>query len=78
MSDTVITERQQFWLDHFRAAEDFDGSLAAYARSAGLKTKELYVSGWYLQWYVQHGGGLDQRYYIYDWPNVCPGAGRSG
>jgi hypothetical protein len=42
MSDTTITERQQFWLDHFHAADTFDGSLAEYARSAGLKPKELY------------------------------------
>lgn len=42
MSDPAITERQQFWLKHFQAAEDFDGSLAAYARSTGLKPKELY------------------------------------
>ena len=52
MSDPTITERQQFWLEHFQAAEEFDGSLAAYARSAGLKPKELY------QWktiLVRHG-----------------------
>jgi len=42
MSDTPITERQQYWLDHIRAAESFDGSIADYARSAGLKPKELY------------------------------------
>jgi hypothetical protein len=42
MSEPTITERQQFWLEHFQAAEDFDGSLAPYARSAGLKPKELY------------------------------------
>jgi hypothetical protein len=42
MSDTPITERQQYWLDHIRAAEAFDGSVADYARSEGLKPKELY------------------------------------
>ncbi len=42
MSDTAITERQQHWLDHIQAAEAFDGSIADYARSAGLKPKELY------------------------------------
>lgn len=42
MSDTPITERQQFWLDHIQAAEAFDGSIADYARSEGLKPKELY------------------------------------
>ena len=42
MSDTPITDRQQYWLDHIRAADAFDGSIADYARSAGLKPKELY------------------------------------
>lgn len=42
MSDTHITERQQHWLDHIRAAEAFVGSIADYARSEGLKPKELY------------------------------------
>jgi hypothetical protein len=42
MSDTPITERQQYWLDHIRAADAFDGSIADYARSEDLKPKELY------------------------------------
>ena len=42
MNDTPITERQQYWLDHVRAAEEFDGSIADYARSEGLTPKELY------------------------------------
>jgi hypothetical protein len=42
MSDPAITERQQFWLKHLQAAEEFDGSLDAYARSAGLNPNELY------------------------------------
>lgn len=42
MSDVTITERQQYWLDHIRAAAAFDGTLAEYARSAGLTPKELY------------------------------------
>lgn len=42
MSDIKITERQQYWLEHIQAAGDFDGTLAEYARSAGLKSKELY------------------------------------
>lgn len=42
MSDVTITERQQYWLDHIRDAAALDGNLAAYARSAGLKPKELY------------------------------------
>ena len=43
MSDTPITERQRYWLDHLRAADAFDGSIADYARSEGLKPKELYL-----------------------------------
>lgn len=42
MSDTTITERQRFWLEHLRAAEASADSLAAYARGAGLRPKELY------------------------------------
>lgn len=42
MSDSPITERQQFWLDHLRSAEAFDGSVADYARAEGLTPKELY------------------------------------
>jgi hypothetical protein len=36
MSEITITERQQYWLGHLQAAEAFDGTLAEYARSAGL------------------------------------------
>jgi hypothetical protein len=39
MSDTPITEREQHWLDHIRAADAFDRSIADYARSDGLKPK---------------------------------------
>ncbi len=42
MSDTEITERQQYWLDHIQAAKAFDGSIADYARAQGLTPKELY------------------------------------
>lgn len=42
MSNSEITERQQDWLDHIKAAEDFDGSVADYARAEGLRPKELY------------------------------------
>jgi hypothetical protein len=42
MMTTPITDRQQYWLDHIRAADTFDGSIADYARSEGLKPKELY------------------------------------
>jgi hypothetical protein len=42
MSEATITERQQHWLDHIKAADDFDGSVADYARAEGLTPKELY------------------------------------
>jgi len=42
MSDVAITERPQYWLAHIRAAAVVGGSLAKYARSAGLKPKEQY------------------------------------
>jgi len=42
MSALPITERQQFWLDHLRSAEVFDGSVADYARAHELTPKELY------------------------------------
>ena len=42
MIDTLITERQQYWLDHINAAYAYDGSVADYARSECLTPKELY------------------------------------
>jgi hypothetical protein len=42
MSDIPITECHQRWLEHIQAAEAFDGSIGDYARSEGLKPKELY------------------------------------
>ncbi len=42
MTATPITQRQQYWLGHIRAAEDFDGRIADYSRSEDLKPKELY------------------------------------
>jgi len=42
MSEATITERQQHWLDHIKAADSFDGSVADYARAEGLTPKELY------------------------------------
>jgi transposase-like protein len=42
MSEITITERQQHWLGHLQAAEAFDGTLAEYARSAGLEPQTLY------------------------------------
>ncbi|MEM7764048.1 MAG: hypothetical protein AAF290_08185 [Pseudomonadota bacterium] len=34
---------QQYWLDHLRAAEASDDSIAGYARSNDLKPKDLYM-----------------------------------
>ena len=42
MSETTITERQQYWLDHIRAANRFEGTLVEYAKGEGLKVKDLY------------------------------------
>ena len=42
MSETTMTERQQYWLDHVQAANVFDGSVADYARAHDLTPKELY------------------------------------
>ena len=42
MSEATITERQQHWLNHIKAADSFDGSVADYARAEGLTPKELY------------------------------------
>ncbi len=42
MSKTVITERQQYWLDHVQAADTFNGTLVEYAKVEGLKVKDLY------------------------------------
>ena len=42
MSNAELTERQQYWLDYIRAADDFDGTLVEYAKAEGLKFKDLY------------------------------------
>lgn len=42
MSQNPISERQQFWLDHIRAAVNGEQTQAEYARSHGLKVKDLY------------------------------------
>lgn len=42
MSETTITEPQQYWLGQIRAANAFEGSVADYARAEGLTPKELY------------------------------------
>lgn len=38
----VLTTKQQFWADHLQQADAFDGSIANYARNAGLSPKALY------------------------------------
>lgn len=42
MSQPPISERQQFWLEHVQAAVHSDHSQAEYARTHGLKVKDLY------------------------------------
>jgi hypothetical protein len=42
MSKAVITERLQYWLDHIRVAEAFDGPLVENAKAEGMKVKDLY------------------------------------
>jgi len=40
--NTTFTERQQYWLNHIRAADASDGTLVDYAKGEGLKVKDLY------------------------------------
>lgn len=42
MSQSRITERQQYWRDHVLAAAQYDGSIVEYATVNNLKTKDLY------------------------------------
>jgi hypothetical protein len=42
MSETVITERQQYWLNHIRSADASEGTLVDYAKAQSLKVKDLY------------------------------------
>lgn len=42
MRETIITERQQYWLDHVQAADAFNGTLVEYAKVEDLKVKDLY------------------------------------
>ena len=37
-----ITSRQQHWLDHVVAADQFEGSIVEYARTNELITKDIY------------------------------------
>ena len=38
-----LTQKQAYWKAHIEAADDFDGSLADYARLHDLEVKQLYV-----------------------------------
>ena len=40
-SKSGITERQQFWLDHIKAAEAGGGTLVDYAAHHELKVRDL-------------------------------------
>lgn len=37
-----LTAKQQLWSQHLEQADEFDGSLADYARSQGLSAQNLY------------------------------------
>lgn len=37
-----LTAKQRYWQNHLSNAQQFDGSVAAYARSQGLTPKKLY------------------------------------
>jgi len=38
-----LTKKQRYWQAHLTALEEFDGSVAEYARLHGLQAKQLYV-----------------------------------
>ncbi len=42
MTDKSITERQQYWLEHLKSAQDTGSSLGEYAKANDLKVKDLY------------------------------------
>jgi len=42
MSNSPFIEGQQYWPDHIQAAEAFDGSIADFTSSEGLRPEELY------------------------------------
>ncbi len=42
MSNTAITEREEYWLDHIQATDKHKGTLVEYAKVEGLKVKDLY------------------------------------
>ncbi|MCG7883720.1 MAG: hypothetical protein AB2669_07240 [Candidatus Thiodiazotropha endolucinida] len=40
--NTPLTPKQQYWHQHLQQADGFEGTLADYARSQGLKAQTLY------------------------------------
>ena len=42
MAESAVTRRQQYWLDHIKAADASDGTLVEYAKAQGMKVKVLY------------------------------------
>lgn len=52
MRDEGLSERQRYWFDHLRAAEESGVSLVAYASEQGLKVKELYNRK---SWFIKQG-----------------------
>ena len=43
MTDSPLTRKQQFWLDHIQAADRSNGSIAAYAAQHSISAKALYA-----------------------------------
>lgn len=42
MTASELTERQRYWFDHLKTAEQRDITLVRYAAEQGLKAKDLY------------------------------------
>jgi len=42
MADDELTERERYWFDHLKAAQERNITLVEYAAEQGLKVKELY------------------------------------
>lgn len=42
MAAKALTQRQQHWLKHIKASEEFEGSVADYARSQQLSIRDIY------------------------------------
>jgi len=52
MTDSELAERQRYWFDHLRAAEEGGVTLVFYAAEQWLKTKNLY--NW-KSWFIKRG-----------------------